>query len=129
MEIPIPPSSSHSIAIMQEAIRQGERHLAHQICVELTNNDPANKQAWLGLADTTESLEEKITALNHVLGLDPDNTVARQALYETIGQLLRKDAFLAYLGETNVLYQIRTLAEFHFSHPKDRAVVEPFPPP
>lgn len=114
--------------MVQEAIRRGEQHSAHQLCIKLTANNPENEQAWLLLADTAESSQEKITALNQVLGLNPDNMVARQALYETMQQLLRKDAFLAYQGETNVFYQIRTLAEFHFTHPKDRAVAESFPP-
>jgi hypothetical protein len=43
-------------------------------------------------------------------------------------QLLRKDAFLAYQGETDIIYKIRTLAEFQFIHPKDRAMAKQFPP-
>ena len=82
----------------------------------------------LNLANTSETLEESVTALNQELGLDPENAVARQALYETMQQLLRKDAFLAYQGETSVLYQVSTLGEFQFIHPKDRAMFELFPP-
>jgi hypothetical protein len=89
---------------------------------------PTTSSSSLNLAKTSETLEESVTALNQVLGLNPENTVARQALYETMQQLLRKDAFLAYQGETNVFYKIRTLTEFQFIHPKDRAMVEPFPP-
>jgi hypothetical protein len=51
-------------------------------------------------AKTCETLEESVTAFNQELGLHPDNTVARQILYETMQQLLRKDALLAYQGET-----------------------------
>jgi hypothetical protein len=80
------------------------------------------------LANTSETLEESVTALNKVLGLDPENAAARQALYETMQQLLRKDAFLAYQSETNIFYTIRTLDKFQFIHPKDRVVPEPFPP-
>lgn len=79
-------------------------------------------------AKTSETLEESVTALNQVLGQNPENAVARQALYETMQQLLRKDAFLAYRGETDVIYKIRTLAEFQFIHPKYRAMAELFPP-
>ncbi len=82
----------------------------------------------LNLANTSETLEASVTALNQVLELNPENIVARQALYETMQQLLRKDAFLAYQGETNVIYKIRTLGEFQFIHPKDRAMAELFPP-
>ncbi len=79
-------------------------------------------------ANTGKTLEESVTALNQVLESNPENTAARQALYETMQQMLRKDAFLAYQGETDVVYKVRTLAEFQFIHPKDRAVMEPFPP-
>ena len=82
----------------------------------------------LNLANPSETLEESVTALNQALELNPENTVARQALYETMQQMLRKDAFLAYQGETDVIYKIRTLAEFQFIHPKDRAMAELFPP-
>jgi len=81
----------------------------------------------VSLASTNKSLEEKVTALNQVLELNPENIVARQELYETMQKLLRKDAFLAYEGETDVSYEIRTFEDFQFIHPKDRAVVELFP--
>jgi hypothetical protein len=74
------------------------------------------------------TLEDSVTALNQALVLNPENIVARQALYEIMQQMLRKDAFLAYQGETEVVYKIRTLGEFQFIHPKDRAMAELFPP-
>jgi hypothetical protein len=80
------------------------------------------------LADPNETLEESVTALNQMLVLNPNNIAARRTLYETMQQLLRKDAFLAYQGETDVIYKIRTIAEFQFIHPKDRATAELFPP-
>ena len=82
----------------------------------------------LSLINPGETLEESVTALNQVLELNPENTIARQELYETMQQLLRKDAFLAYQGETDVIYKICTLSEFQFIHPKDRAMAELFPP-
>ncbi len=129
METPTGPSSSVSLVMAQEAVQRGERDLARQICVKLVHDDPANEQAWLGLADTAESLEEKITALNHVLELNSKSIAARAALYEAMQHLLRKDAFLAYRGETDVLYQVRTALDYQFTHPKDRVAPEPFPSP
>jgi hypothetical protein len=82
----------------------------------------------LKLGEPGNTMEESVTALNLALELNPENIIARQELYETMQQLLRKDAFLAYQGETDVIYKIRTLAEFQFIHPKDRALVELFPP-
>lgn len=79
------------------------------------------------LANTSGSLEESVTKLNQALELNPENAVARQELYQTMQQMLRKDAFLAYQNETNDHYTIRTFAEFQFVHPKDRAMPELFP--
>lgn len=81
----------------------------------------------LNLANTSRTLEESLTELNQELELNPQNAAARQALYETMQQMLRKDAFLAYQNETNDYYTIRTFAEFQFVHPKDRAMPDIFP--
>ncbi len=121
-------SSSLTLAHAQEAAQSGNRRLAHAICVQLTADEPANEQAWLWRAGTAESQEESIAALSQVLTLNPANAAARRGLYEAMQGLLRHDAFLAYLGETDDLYQVRTKQDFRFAHPKDRAAPEPFPP-
>jgi len=82
----------------------------------------------LNLANPSQTLERRVTELNQVLELNSEDTAARQALYETMQQILRKDAFLAYQGETSELYKVSTLGEFYFIHPKDRAKFELFPP-
>jgi hypothetical protein len=79
------------------------------------------------LSKSGNLLEESVTALNQELELNPQNATARQALYETMQQMLRKDAFLAYQNETSDYYTIRTFAEFQFVHPKDRAMPDIFP--
>jgi hypothetical protein len=76
---------------------------------------------------TGDTLEQSVTELNQELGLNPEDSVARQALYETMQKILRKDAFLAYLSETNTFYTISTPTDFQFIHPKDRAIPEQFP--
>ncbi len=123
------PPASPGLDAVQEAIRRADRRLAHDLCVSLTLSDPDNEQAWRLLVGLAESAEEKISALNQVLRLNPRNGAARQALYEVMQGLLRKDPFLIYQGETNSSYQITTLEDFRFIHPKDRAISAPFPPP
>jgi hypothetical protein len=102
--------------------------LAHDICVQIVTDDPKNEEAWLWRAGTTDSLEETLAALSQVLALNPANGAARQALYEAMQHLLREDAFLAYIAETDDLYYVRTPTKLRFAHPKGRAVPEPFPP-
>jgi len=42
--------------------------------------------------------------------------------------LLQRDAFLAYVTETDGFYVVRTSSDLRFAHPKDRAAPKPFPP-
>lgn len=122
-------SPSLALARVRDALRRGDRSRAHEICVQLVADDPVNEQAWLWRAGTAASLEETIESLSRALTLNPANRLARQALYEAMQRLLRQDAFLAYLAETDDFYQVRTPTALEFAHPKDRARPEPFPPP
>lgn len=128
MEVPTQPTLPISLDRAQEAASSGDRRLARQLCLQLTKSNPANEKAWLLLADVSDSADEQTAALGHALRLDPHNTAARQALYETMQHLLHKDAFLAYQGETSTFYRISTPEDLQFTHPKDRAVVAAFPP-
>jgi hypothetical protein len=102
--------------------------LAHGICVQIVADDPKNEEAWLWRAGTADSLEETLAALSQVLTLNPANDAARQALYEAMQHLIREDAFLASIAETDGFYYVRTPTKLRFAHPKDRAVPELFPP-
>jgi disulfide bond formation protein DsbB len=79
------------------------------------------------LSNTDNTLEESVTALTQELEQNPENAAARLAIYETMQQMLRKDAFLAYQDETNEHYIVSTIADIQFVHPKDRAMPELFP--
>ncbi len=123
------PSSSPTLETAHDAVRRGDRRRAHEISLELVAQDPASEQAWLLRASTADSLDESIAALSQALDRHPASPVARQALYEAMQRLLRRDAFLAYLGETSVFYYVSTAKKLRFEHPKDRPEPEPFPPP
>jgi hypothetical protein len=123
------PSSQQGLAVVQEALSRGDKDLAHDMCVRLTTREPANEQAWLWRAGTSESLEETIASLSNALMLNPANSATQLMLYEVTHGLLHQDAFLVYLSETSNFYHIRTNADLMLAHPKMRAVPEPFPPP
>lgn len=92
--------------------------------IEQTRELPVASPA---LSNTGNTLEESVTTLTKELELNPQNAAARQALYETMQQMLQKDAFLAYQNETNEHYIVSTIADFQIVHPKDRAMPELFP--
>ncbi len=102
--------------------------MAHQLCTKITAKDPANERAWFLLAEVAESAPERLEALGRVLRLNPGHRLARQTLFESMQELLRKDAFLGYEGETDTDYQICTPEGFELLHPKDRAIAPLFSP-
>jgi len=124
----IPPLGQGDLASAEEALRRGDRELAHDICVRLTTEEPTNEQAWLWRAGTAGSPEETVAALSQALMLNPSSSVARRGLYEALHGLLRQDAFVVYLAETEDIYHIGAHANLTLAHPKDRAIPEPFPP-
>ena len=100
---------------------------AHRRWLEITESQPANPDAWIGLAETAPDIQEKITSLNRALAVDPGNLRARQGLHNCMAQLLKRDPRLEYRGETSTDYRLRTAEQFEFTHPKDRTVSEPTP--
>jgi hypothetical protein len=88
---------------------------------------PTMSTLSLNPVNTSGTLETSLTELNQELEINPGNAAARQELYQTMQQMLRNDAFLAYQDETNDHYTIRTFAKFQFIHPKDRAMPDIFP--
>jgi hypothetical protein len=52
----------------------------------LTREDPENLQGWLWLAGVAETRDEKRSALENALQIDPDNQAARQAMQKLENQ-------------------------------------------
>jgi hypothetical protein len=97
--------------------------------MEATHIAPRDIEAWLWRAETAEALPEILACLSRVLLLDPQQPQARRRMYETFQRLLRQDAFLDYVGETDLHYQVHTNDGQSLAIPKDRAIPAPYPPP
>ncbi|PJF44496.1 MAG: hypothetical protein CUN55_03720 [Phototrophicales bacterium] len=69
-----------AIELAQSGHRDDARPLLRQVLVQ----DPSLPLAWLWLAAVSSDEQERISALQRVLALDPNNTQARQAL-EALG--------------------------------------------
>jgi hypothetical protein len=96
----------------------------HRRWLTLTESEPSNADAWIGLAEAAADIQEKITSLNRALAVDPGNLRARRDLHDCMARLLRRDPRLEYRGETSSDYRLRTAEQFEFTHPKDRAPAE-----
>ena len=60
--------------------KQGRADIALAIMRDIARQDPDNVVAWWGLSTMTADEDEKLTALQTVLQLDPENERARNAL-------------------------------------------------
>lgn len=63
-----------------EAARAGDKAEARELFRLVTREKPDSAQGWLWLAGVAEDREEKRTALEHVIALDPNNELARKGL-------------------------------------------------
>jgi hypothetical protein len=104
------------------------RLLAHRRWIERTGTDPSSEEAWIGRAETASALEEKLMSLNRALAINPANTAARKAMHDRMRELLHRDPRLTYRGESSHFYHVQAAGGFEFGHPKDRRLVDPYPP-
>jgi Tol biopolymer transport system component len=70
-----------------EAARRGDKTAAQRLLRQVVDDDPGNEVAWMWLASTAPTLEERRSYLERVLKLNPKNTRAREALDQLAGLL------------------------------------------
>ncbi|HXF43436.1 MAG TPA: response regulator [Pyrinomonadaceae bacterium] len=87
------------VARGEDALENGKDNYAIQCFNSALENDQNNKEAWMWLARLTESPEGKITYLEKVLELDPENTEAREQFDSA-----RKRMNLALLAEARAAF-------------------------
>ena len=75
-------TNNHEARIQQAlaAAKTGKRDEARQILLKVVREDETNARAWMLLARVATEADEKRTALNNVIELDPDNQQANQML-------------------------------------------------
>lgn len=122
------PATSFLINAQRLAAR-GENRQAYQLALEATKQNPEDINAWFWRSATAPSLEERLFSLSRLFALDPHYRPAMPHLYAAMRDLLRQEPFLAYLDETDDLYQVKSGLELYVNVPKSRAVPEPYPPP
>ncbi len=122
------PTAAAKVSSARIAFQNGARQRAYQLSLEATQMEPRNIDAWLIRAWTTRSLDETLACLSRVIALDPQHPVAQQGLYQSLQRLLQQDGFLAYVGENDAAYYIRTSSGLLLTVPKERRAVEPYPP-
>lgn len=76
---------------VQEAMFKGDHATAKEILMKLVRGDQKNPVFWLYLSGVMESKEEKISCLQNVLKLDPNNIDAKKGL-RLLGEINEVDA-------------------------------------
>ena len=103
------------------AAQQGEREKAYQISLEATRVAPDDPLAWYLRSRNAASHEEELMCLSRAYALDTKRPEARTGLRGAVQELLKKEPFLAYVYETEELYQVRSGRDLLINIPKNRA--------
>ena len=120
------PQVSALLEQAEESTRKGEREKAYQISLRATSVAPGEPLAWYLRSRNAPSLEEQLMCLNRVFALDPKQAEAKAELRTAVQELLKKEPFLAYVYETQELYQVRSGRDLLINIPKDRAHETPY---
>ena len=110
----------------EQSIQQGKRETAHQASLKATSLAPQEPRAWYLRSQSSASSEEQLICLSRAYSLDPAFSDAKQELRAAVQGLLKQEPFLAYVHETEVLYQVRSNLGFLINIPKNRAFEKPY---
>lgn len=106
--------------------RQGEREKAYQLSLRATSLAPDEPLAWYLRSQTASSTEEKLMCLSRAYSLDPKHSETKRELRLAVHTLLKQEPFLAYVHETEEVYQVRSGRDLLINVPKDRAFETPY---
>ena len=110
----------------EQAARQGKREKAYHISLEATGLAPGEPMAWYSRAQNAPSQEEQLMCLSRAYSLDTARPEAKNELRTAVQGLLRQEPFLAYVYETEELYQVRSGLDLLVNIPKNRAFETPY---
>ena len=110
----------------QQSIQQGQREAAYQASLKATSLAPQAPLAWYLRSQSAPSSEEQLICLSRAYSLDPAFLDAKKELRTAVQGLLKQEPFLAYVHETEVLYQVRSSLGFLINIPKNRVFEKPY---
>ena len=110
----------------EQSVQQGKREIAYQSSLKATSLAPHEPLAWYLRSQSAPSPEEQLICLSRAYSLDPAFPDAKQELRAAVQGLLKQEPFLAYVHETEVLYQVRSNLGFLINIPKNRVFEKPY---
>jgi len=106
--------------------QQGKREKAYQSSLKATSVAPEQPLAWYLRSQNAPSVEEQLMCLSRAYSLDPAFPDTRKELRVAVQALLKREPFLAYVHETEELYQVRSGRDLLINIPKNRAFEKPY---
>jgi len=117
---------SHLLEEAEQAALDGEREKAYQISLEATGLAPNEPMAWYLRSQAAISQEEQLMCLSRAYSLDTARPEAKTELRAAVHNLLKQEPFLAYVYETQELYQVRSGRDLLINIPKNRTFEKPY---
>lgn len=110
----------------EKLAREGKREKAYRSILKATSLAPDEPMAWYLRSQTAPSAEEHLLCLSRAYSLDPSLGTARTQLRAAVHHLLKREPFLAYVHETEEMYQVRSGLDLLINVPKNRTFEKPF---
>jgi len=110
----------------ERSAQQGEREKAYRISLDATSVAPDESLAWYLRSQSAPSHEERLMCLSRAYALQPAHAETQSELRTAVQELLKKEPFLAYVHETEELYQVRSGRDLLINIPKNRAYETPY---
>src|SRR5260221_3233860 len=126
MQEKLPVEVSQLLEDAQQSVHQGNREIAYQSSLQATSLAPNEPLAWYLRSQSAPSSEDQLICLSRAYSLDPAFSDAKKELRTAVQGLLKQEPFLAYVHETEVLYQVRSSLGFLINIPKNRVFEKPY---
>lgn len=79
--------SSQLLKTAVQAAKAGDREKAHQLLLQIVEQDETNETAWLWLSGTVQTREDRQICLENVLAINPNSEIAKKGLQKLGGAL------------------------------------------
>ena len=126
MQEKLPVEVSQLLEDAEQSVQQGKREMAYQSSLKATSLAPHEPLAWYLRSQSAPSPEDQLICLSRAYSLDPAFPAAKKELRAAVQGLLKQEPFLAYVHETEVLYQVRSSLGFLINIPKNRVFEKPY---
>ena len=110
----------------EQSAQQGNRQEAYRSSLKATSLAPNEPRAWYLRSQTSASPEEQLMCLSRAYSLDPTFSDVKKDLRIAVQDLLKQEPFLAYVHETEELYQVRSGRDLLINIPKNRVFEKPY---